>query len=705
MSKIDPSRLKSKDGCEEILKALGMQWGRFQNEDRYVKFERALFLTTQKPDESNDSYIARHEACFEEILQKDKGVTLEEIRAYVMIRHSQLTGDEKKKIIVDNKGELTYEATRNSMRLLGSKFFQDLQGGGGKKYKTYDVHTVNESEPVFAAIDEVVDEEQAFQVMLEQGDEDAIFIQEFEDQIIEAVQESGDLSSCFMSYQDARARLRERARHRGFWPSRAPGKGKGFNGGGKKGGKGSGGYPPRRTLAERIANSTCRICNKPGHWKRECPQRQDRPDRQVDMATMAEEMSEQNPPELPEDLPFEIQEPIENHFVQHFPCYAQDRGSDDLVKPVIDGEAFREECFVSLEELGFREKLTRALNHSARHHDECSVRRPAGTHEATSLSQSFSVHQTSHVSAKDGHEESSEEAILDTGASRTIIGSERVPQLERALKGIEIQRGPSRCVFRFGNSGLLHSEEALFLKRHGKGWLRVEIVPGSTPFLISNAVIEGMKGILDVHMGCLSFHGSDDMLRLRQVRRKLNCVNIRDLLNIRFHDGTGENCLHTEVETNKQDSPQPPPQDVHVEFVKEPNHDERQTSLLQTTDLQQPALSQSLPARQWKVDFIIFSFRSSFRSSFLLQNIFALFSFILGLSFFLRHVHPSRTGWLCCHFYGLPKSLQSQSAPQTMYKCVKGFPHPSLPEQSKPRIKIMECNLQAAELNHWAPKA
>ena len=121
---------------------------------------------------------------------------------------------------------------------------------------------------------------------------------------------------------------------------------------------------------------------------------------------------------------------------------------------------------------------------------------------------------------------------MDTGASRTIIGSDRVPQLERALKGIEIQRGPSRCVFRFGNSGLLHSEEALFLKRFGQGWFRVEIVPGSTPFLISNAVIEGLKGILDVHMGCLSFHGSDDVLKLRQVRRKLNCVNVRELLNL-----------------------------------------------------------------------------------------------------------------------------------------------------------------------------
>lgn len=44
VSKMVPDRLKSKDGCEAILNALGMQWGRFQSEDRYVKFERALFL-------------------------------------------------------------------------------------------------------------------------------------------------------------------------------------------------------------------------------------------------------------------------------------------------------------------------------------------------------------------------------------------------------------------------------------------------------------------------------------------------------------------------------------------------------------------------------------------------------------------------------------------------------------------------------------
>ena len=230
-------------------------------------------------------------------------------------------------------------------------------------------------------------------------------------------------------------------------------------------------------------------------------------------------------------------------------------------------------------------------------------RRSAGPPRAKSLSQPFSINQASLTSRKTNFaEETSGEAILDTGASRTIIGSHRVPGLIEALKGIEVQRGPSRCVFRFGNSGLLHSEEALFLRRFGKGWLRVEIVPGSTPFLISNAVIEGMKSILDVHEGIMRFHGSEEVLKLRQVRKKLNCVNVRDLLCLRFVDGTGDTCLHAHGETinetnethkrnehetadTREKKPKP---DMRVEFITPPTKE--QTELQQTTDLREREL-------------------------------------------------------------------------------------------------------------------
>ena len=137
-------------------------------------------------------------------------------------------------------------------------------------------------------------------------------------------------------------------------------------------------------------------------------------------------------------------------------------------------------------------------------------------------------------------EEASDEAILDTGASRTVIGSRRVEGLVQALKGVKVKRGPSSCVFKFGNSGTLQSQEALFLQRKGRGWLRVEIVPGSTPFLLSNAVVQGMKGVIDSYRGKLWFHGAKQELDLRKVRRRLICVSVRELLNVDFDDEKGE---------------------------------------------------------------------------------------------------------------------------------------------------------------------
>ena len=81
-------------------------------------------------------------------------------------------------------------------------------------------------------------------------------------------------------------------------------KGKGFGKkGSSKGNQVAG--PGRRTLAERIGNSTCRLCGKPGHWKRECPERAARGN---EMASMAEDYLSELPEELTATLPDELQE-------------------------------------------------------------------------------------------------------------------------------------------------------------------------------------------------------------------------------------------------------------------------------------------------------------------------------------------------------------------------------------------------------------
>ena len=69
------------------------------------------------------------------------------------------------------------------------------------------------------------------------------------------------------------------------------------------------------------------------------------------------------------------------------------------------------------------------------------------------------------------------------------------------------------------------------LPRAQKGWLRIEVVPGHTPFLISSAILKGLKGIIDVEGKCLGFRGCEETIPLFHVRKNLLGVKVTDLLN------------------------------------------------------------------------------------------------------------------------------------------------------------------------------
>ena len=95
-------------------------------------------------------------------------------------------------------------------------------------------------------------------------DDDASLVIQFENAILDTVQEDKDLATFLVSYQDARRRLQEKS-SRGFWPPKP------FKGGKK--GKEKGFKGRSKGLAQRVANSSCRLCGQPGHWNAECPTR------------------------------------------------------------------------------------------------------------------------------------------------------------------------------------------------------------------------------------------------------------------------------------------------------------------------------------------------------------------------------------------------------------------------------------------------
>ena len=72
VSRLDASKLKANDtsGVQLIVTTLGGAWGQTILEEKYEQFERAIYGTVQRNDETHDSYLARHDIHFEELLAR-----------------------------------------------------------------------------------------------------------------------------------------------------------------------------------------------------------------------------------------------------------------------------------------------------------------------------------------------------------------------------------------------------------------------------------------------------------------------------------------------------------------------------------------------------------------------------------------------------------------------------------------------------------
>ena len=324
--RISPEKLKtnSVDGVITLVETLGGSWGMTMLEEQYETFERALYGTLQKSDESHDSYVARSEVHFEELLAR--GTTLEEIRAYVLLRQSTLSPDDRKKIVLDQGGKLRYPEVTKASRLLGSPFFQDLQGNKSSKTKVYDVNlTECDSEPAFAAshdaesgvshpasstealtfltaLDDEVDGDY-IEALVAQNDEDACAVQQFEQELEEFLQDTPSMHDALVTYIDARQKLQDKRKTRGFWPVQSSSNP--YSKGGKKGkaAKGGGKAKNREQLLARIARSHCRACGERGHWRAECPNRANSSTTQTrESANLAEASFDSGIPPLLESL-------------------------------------------------------------------------------------------------------------------------------------------------------------------------------------------------------------------------------------------------------------------------------------------------------------------------------------------------------------------------------------------------------------------
>eukprot|EP00435_Cladocopium_sp_Y103_P033670 s3443_g8.t1 len=274
-----------RQSIQRIIELLGGHWGQIDLEQRYEYAERALYKCLQKTDESADSYLARADIMWTEL--NSRKFQLSDLQAYVTLRGSTLSSEDKKRVLLDadaaSKGSLTVDKVSAAIRMLGVGFFHEMTGGRRtQKLKIYDQAALmadeldepEQDQPAIHAENLEEDDDQMVAALAQEGDEDASLVADFEAAASELLQNDEELAAAYAAYTDAPRRLNDKARNRGFWPIGQKGRSKGSYKGVK--GKFTKGHPSsRKSLQQRILESRCRLCGKVGPWKAECPIRSD----------------------------------------------------------------------------------------------------------------------------------------------------------------------------------------------------------------------------------------------------------------------------------------------------------------------------------------------------------------------------------------------------------------------------------------------
>ena len=526
----------SEKSVKKLIELLGGHWGKIGLERQYEDAENALFHTVQLSDESNDSFLARADIMWSKLLSRK--LTLEDLQAYILLRGSTLTAEEKKKVILESDqsldGKLTVQRVSEAVRILGAAFFLDMTGQRKtNKTKVYSATTLvaeeSDGEPTLQAEDGNEDEFE--ESLLQDGDPDAALVADFETAATELIQDDPDLSSAFSAYQDARRRLSEKFRNRGFFPTSRGSQNSGFKGEGsgyqKSSGKGRGfqNMRPRRSLQDRILNSFCRQCGRKGHWRAECPYRQgsapgssgpsgsQQSGGSAPTSTVTVDQADDMTPlefmMIPEVSETTLDEPL--------PCYVNECMGKGNFQPCFHSRSQGESINDNGDSgIGFSTAMQRLRAWGLRNErspDPVNPIRPATDQSLTALVKTR-VHNRRSIQPTHGHESSlswkhaadsssdfscfasqGSNGVLDLGASKTVIGSECVPELIQSLDASTrqgIRRTSCNITFRFGNQATLTSKHAIVLPLGNLMW-KIAVVPGGTPFLISNTLMRALK--------------------------------------------------------------------------------------------------------------------------------------------------------------------------------------------------------------------
>lgn len=126
-------------------------------------------------------------------------------------------------------------------------------------------------------------------------------------------------------------------------------------------------------------------------------------------------------------------------------------------------------------------------------------------------------------------------AIMDTGASRSVIGSENLPSMMQMLDPAtrdRVREKPNCIGFRFGNNQIEHSFKQIWIPIRSEKqqiWIIVEVVPKHTPFLLSIQTMRKLGAVLNLEENSCVLQKLGRSIPLRIGKTGLLMINMADL--------------------------------------------------------------------------------------------------------------------------------------------------------------------------------
>ena len=142
--------------------------------------------------------------------------------------------------------------------------------------------------------------------------------------------------------------------------------------------------------------------------------------------------------------------------------------------------------------------------------------------------------------------------VVDLGATKTVIGSNQVQEF---LDGIQpeiksrIQRCKCEITFRFGNHGTLKSQQAMVIPIKGFR-SKVAIVPGSTPFLLSNTLLRALGAVIDTEKHELFARRINLTIPLTLTSKGLFLLDLNDLVGLPEYSSESTAETHMTVDSS-----------------------------------------------------------------------------------------------------------------------------------------------------------